>query len=734
MYDKDPRSAAAKWYKGMKQKMVRLIFERKIYLDEPMDHSANEIYLEHVRDISEAYSRAGTAKAANRKCAIKTLWRAGGRGGEPAAVAFTGVKWNVMHGCACLECPQPKSSKLKLIPFPAGEDRHSDWCLDYGDMLCLERGSTVWTSEKKVFMLPDLVVEKADGSQSIAGASTKIGGYIKDLQPRERGGAVGYQDVAIETLPPQPTAAGLRPGVADTLCISIPAELAIHNTGHDATGISALWNYLDSRVALCMPGAIVLAGWPPLPYGQIGKGPVHPSLEPLVSMGISLVRLDKYIDILFNLHDASPPMLHIGCPLRPLLHATVATMIMYYPERFKAGEMATVLQMMRDSYVAMAAPTHDVHTVLLEWASAIRAQFDVGNLHLTSRLDHGGSEQVVTAVKQLASTIGRQHAQMSHISEVAMALQQQNSQQQQQMHQQTQLIAQMQQQMAQMAQMQQQMVQMQLGGVAPALAPQPPVAPVAQTPPPAAPTSPPVAPTPPPVAPTPPLVAAPAPPPVAPTPPPVAPTPPPVTPLQRRDAGGTGAAEYDTKVTAARFFLDCMEKGGVVEGLNLNSQRVSDARVVLGVFKAMATAAERELLLLQPPDRDEAHCQRTCKQLADLVKRRIAEEYRSHPTESLPSRFMNGTLLFDTVAKNTKKCGLKADSTVFTQWRSPQASSVTQPVMSAALFGKRAHTSPSRASRAQRTVVDRSNSESEESDADGGSPDRPMAVGMSDGE
>ena len=119
----------------------------------------------------------------------------------------------------------------------------------------------------------------------------------------------------------------------------------------------------------------------------------------------------------------------------------------------------------------------------------------------------------------------------------------------------------------------------------------------------------------------------------APTPPPVAPTPPPVTPLQRRDAGGTGAAEYDTKVTAARFFLDCMEKGGVVEGLNLNSQRVSDARVVLGVFKAMATAAERELLLLQPPDRDEAHCQRTCKQLADLVKRRIAEEYRSHPTE-----------------------------------------------------------------------------------------------------
>jgi hypothetical protein len=296
VYDKDATSPAAKWYKGMKQKMVRLIFERKIYLDEPLDNSANEIYLDHVRDISEAYSRAGTPKAANRKCAIKTLWRAGGRGGEPAAVAYSGMKWNVMHGTLCLECPQPKGSKLKLIPFPAGIDRHADWCLDFGDMLCLERGSTVWNSEKKVFMLPDLVTEKQDGTQSIAGASTKIGGYIKDLQPRERGGAAGYQDVAIETLPPQPTAAGLRPGAADTLCVSIPAELAIHNTGHDATGISALWNYLDPRVALCMPGAIVLAGWPPLPYGQIGRGPVHPSLVPIINMGISLVRLDRYID------------------------------------------------------------------------------------------------------------------------------------------------------------------------------------------------------------------------------------------------------------------------------------------------------------------------------------------------------------------------------------------------------------------------------------------------------
>lgn len=34
--------------------------------------------------------------------------------------------------------------------------------------------------------------------------------------------------------------------------------------------------------------------------------------------------------------------------------------------------MVTVHQMMRDHYVAMAAPTHDVHSVLMEWSRWIK--------------------------------------------------------------------------------------------------------------------------------------------------------------------------------------------------------------------------------------------------------------------------------------------------------------------------------------------------------------------------
>ena len=182
----------------------------------------------------------------------------------------------------------------------------------------MQRGSTVWKSDQKNFLVPDLVKEK-DGKYDISGASTKISGYIKAVQPRDRGGAAGYSHVAIDILPPQPTAQGFRHGVVDTLCISIPAEMAIHNTGHDGEKITTIWNYVgaDNRAAMAMPGAIVLAGWKPFPHGRNGKGPVYPSLVPILSTGVSLVRLDKYIDLLFTLHDGSPPMLHVGGPLRP---------------------------------------------------------------------------------------------------------------------------------------------------------------------------------------------------------------------------------------------------------------------------------------------------------------------------------------------------------------------------------------------------------------------------------
>ena len=50
---------------------------------------------------------------------------------------------------------------------------------------------------------------------------------------------------------------------------------------------------LDCRTALLIVGSIPLAGWPPLPYGQTGNGPKHPTLRALVEGGggVDMARL-----------------------------------------------------------------------------------------------------------------------------------------------------------------------------------------------------------------------------------------------------------------------------------------------------------------------------------------------------------------------------------------------------------------------------------------------------------
>jgi hypothetical protein len=405
---RDQSSLQYEWYKGLKTKIQREISQRDLYGKETLDQTPNEIFLVQIKGMSAALARADHAEAAMRKLCIKTAWRCAGRGGESGFISYGGLKWNDMHGTTVVEAPQSKSSKLKFVPFVAGADRHSDWLLDFADYLVFLRGSISWNQpeggdgdKKKCWLLPEM---------ASAGASTKLAGYMKALQPAPRVGAqVKYApfaspwmvDGAMHDLPPQPTAAGIRPGAADTLAASVPAELAVHTTGHDLTHLSALWEYLHARVTLCVPGAIVLSGWPALPYGQNGKGPAHPSLVVLISGGVAIEFLESLANKVFSLHDGSPPMLLQGGPTRKIIHAALATLIMYYAERFKAKEMHTVLHQMRESYEELATPDDDAHAVFVKWGSVIKEQFVVDNLHLSTRQGHGEMEQLVAAVGSL---------------------------------------------------------------------------------------------------------------------------------------------------------------------------------------------------------------------------------------------------------------------------------------------------------------------------------------------
>ena len=105
-----------------------------------------------------------------------------------------------------------------------------------------------YTEGEQFWLLPDL--------GGAANAGTKLSNYVKALQPAGRLGALKkYYSIGcdVPSLPIQSTAAGVRPGAAETLCMATPAEYAVHNTGHDLTGFSALFEYLNVRLSPSHP-------------------------------------------------------------------------------------------------------------------------------------------------------------------------------------------------------------------------------------------------------------------------------------------------------------------------------------------------------------------------------------------------------------------------------------------------------------------------------------------------
>eukprot|EP00966_Prymnesium_polylepis_P067289 1562106-Prymnesium_polylepis.1 len=61
----------------------------------------------------------------------------------------------------------------------------------------------------------------------------------------------------------------------------MPPEFAAHVCGHDLTPASAIFEYFDYTRAGCMPGSVVLGGWPSMVINpkQIGMGPKPASLS-----------------------------------------------------------------------------------------------------------------------------------------------------------------------------------------------------------------------------------------------------------------------------------------------------------------------------------------------------------------------------------------------------------------------------------------------------------------------
>ena len=95
---------------------------------------------------------------------------------------------------------------------------------------------------------------------------------------------------------------------------------------------------------------------------------------------------------------------------------TTATLIMYYQERFKAKEMHNVCAIMGDAYEKVINSAEDGHGALIEWGKVIRRKFDLDNLRLRARKDHGELEQIVTSINSLGSTFTSMYSLLSDLS------------------------------------------------------------------------------------------------------------------------------------------------------------------------------------------------------------------------------------------------------------------------------------------------------------------------------
>ena len=391
---------------------------------------AAPLYLTEVRLISRAYARYGSGEAAARKFTILTLQRAAGRSAETAWLTWEGLKWDAHFGHVYGEWPQPKGSKIKLAAFGAGQDRHACWFLGLADYLVTQQDRVIYSEDEAAWVFPRLQKTKSPG--------TTVGNYIRALLPAARGGHADFQkhDIVLPKLPPGANAGGIRPGVCNMLNAAMPADLAVHTTAHDLTQTSAFFNYVDATRAGCMPGSVVLGGWQPLPWGQLGMGPAPPSLEPILTSGVTPEALDALIDDVLRLDSATCPLLWRDGALRPMVEAAFASMVMYFRERSAVGEMTFMLSAMTDSLKAMLQGDDDdddddddekeimvldvmgegnADSIFRTWGEAIKTHFDLANLHLTARSVDTSSAQLVAAVTGVGLIVGGLHAQVASL-------------------------------------------------------------------------------------------------------------------------------------------------------------------------------------------------------------------------------------------------------------------------------------------------------------------------------
>ena len=393
-----------RWFQAVKRNMARASVARNVALNFSLDKSALPVYADQVVAMMDAYASVGTADAAKRKCLLMALWLSAGRSGECCYLNYDGLQWDPHFEALAVEIVQHKTSAAKKVFFCAGSTASRCFFVHFGDMLTMDRAATWRPDEVGSWIFPDWHPGDSDWAGNWG---KKVGRIIKDINPRDKL-CIAWKEAAIKAhvnLPVEASAAGIRHGACTEL-YSLPVHQAVAVTGHDLRGQSEFFAYPSVRANDSIVGGSLLAGWPSPTYGHSTKGPRPARLDVLRENGEDMDLVEEAIDRAFDLDSSSPPMLRrydpdersLDAPLRPLVRAAFASLVMYYAERRQDARMAQVqvrLELaVRDAFKDGCNP----QARLEAWGKFIREDFMRANAHMTERTELGGMERLCALV------------------------------------------------------------------------------------------------------------------------------------------------------------------------------------------------------------------------------------------------------------------------------------------------------------------------------------------------
>jgi len=266
---------SARWLKKFSTNISREMFKRQQQACSASEEK-NPLYYAELLAINKGYSKANTGVAAIRKFSTTVHRLGAGRSAEPSNVIYNGCLWNPFHTCVRAEWDQDKVSRKKFVAMVAGFDPACCIFTTWGDRQIMCGGLASFAYEEHApYLCPDLA--------EVANPGKKLGLYYKEAGP-EKAFFVAEHDGEASGVQEDRSAADVRPACVDELIATVPVDFAVITTGHDLKGASALYEYFTMTMGMAMPGAIVLAGWPPFEWGRSGKGPKPASLAAMEVM------------------------------------------------------------------------------------------------------------------------------------------------------------------------------------------------------------------------------------------------------------------------------------------------------------------------------------------------------------------------------------------------------------------------------------------------------------------